>query len=270
MLSPLLLIGRGTQGSCTVQRVIDLLLQWTSVLPTSVAYQLIDGAASRPGMDQKHHVQVSLNGCGADPKVGQTAFRRLYAIILTAIEQQVLQLRSCHHVPCKLGPKELLTIWIVSGNGGSSGGMLQEVIDLCHDIARRLGIKKIRVNLLFLGPEMPLRDTTRSVTSEQELVVRQTAVSNFTRILRDHQSDALLTITPPYDAPFSIPACQRIWRMMIIDQSNGVYDLPTVADFTEMCALNLLGSIFTYSGIVTEDRYADHDGQGGTGRGRLS
>ena len=262
------LFGLGTQGSATVWRIIDDLQQMVGCLPRSCSLLMLDGATPPSGINRMHHMAIDLNGGGTDPNEGLRGFRENYRDILHAVEQNVLDLTNTDpHVPAIKSVREALVFWIFAGNGGTSGGMQQEAVDLCHHVARRLNVRQPFVRQMFLGADMPMADTERTVCTHQQLVVPQTAADNLARWLADHHSTELLTICPPGDKPFSIRACDRVASVHLVDQSNGCHDFAVTDELTEMVAQSALATIFTEAGTSEEHRIADLERMGITGRG---
>ena len=262
------LLGLGTQGSATVWRIITDLKRMVGCLPGSCSLLMLDGATPPSGISRMHHMDVDLNGCGTDPNEGQRVFRQHYRDIRHAVEQNILDLTNTDpHVPAIKSVREALAFWIFAGNGGTSGGMQHEAVDLCHHVARRLNVRQPFVRLVFLGADMPMRDTERTVCTRQQLVMPQTAADNLARWLSDHHSSELLTIRPPGDKPFSIRACDRVASVHLVDQSNGCHDFAVTDELTEMVAQSTLATIFTEAGTSEEHRIADLERMGNTGRG---
>ena len=268
MQMPVFLFGLGTQGSATVWRIITDLQRMVGCLPRSCSLLMLDGATPPSGINRMYHMDVGLNGCGTDPNEGRRVFREHYRDIRHAVEQNVLDLTNTDpHVPAIKSVREALEFWIFGGNGGTSGGMQHEAVDLCHHVARRLNVRQQFVRLMFLGADMPMADTERTVCTRQQLVMPQTAADNLARWLSDHHSRELLTICPPGDKPFGIRACDRVASVHLLDQSNGRHDFAVTDELTEMVAQSALATIFTEAGTSEEHRMADLEKMGITGRG---
>lgn len=261
------LIGLGTTGSKIVDKIARQAMDELGYLPTCFNYITIDAAGGEHLHSFERHHRLNLNGAGTDPKVGEAAFLQRYPKLFHALDRLVLDLRPDASMQVTSPVKEAATFIVVGGNGGSSGGFQQPTITLCHDVARERRISHPRVNLVSLGPEMPMKDSSRTVTDEQRRAVNQTAIGNFVKVTADHASPDLLTEQPPGRPAFSVPASKRVWAYTNVDQSNGSAQCGVTADFVEQVAASLFAASFTHATQSVEDRICDMEMMGTTGRG---
>ena len=137
MFVPTILIGLGTFGSRTVHRIVLHLNTELGRLPAACNYLNVDGAAPESDMDANHHKTIDLGGCGTNPNLGREQFRVHYDELRYILDKQVQDLSEIDpQVAVAHTPREATAFCVIGGSGGSSGGMLHEMISLVHDVAR--------------------------------------------------------------------------------------------------------------------------------------
>lgn len=261
------MLGLGSTGALIVDGVARKVLTELGQLPRSFDYLTIDGADGKRLSDPTKHRRLGLNGAGTNPWEGQRAFLKFYKDLHHALDQIVLNLQPDPSMMVTVPPREAITVNIVAGNGGSSGGMQQPAIMLCHDVFHARRVAKPRVNLVFLGPDMPMQDANRTVTAEQRETVCQTANGNATRAVADHMKPGLTIESPPGRPQFSIPTAHRIWGLTMLDHSNGWHQFGVTEHFVSMVTQSLYMATFTHCIESVEDRVCDLEVLGVMGRG---
>lgn len=267
MQMSLMLLGLGTTGTSIVDQIVRLVLQEFGRLPLSLGYLTIDTRDGNETLDPLKHRRLGLNGAGTDPRAGRDSFLREYESLFFAANQSILGLRPDPEAQMLIPAGEAVTFVCICGNGGSSGGMQEPAMMLCHDVGRERRIRTTRVNRVFLGAEMPIHDANRTVSVEQRQTIQQTAACNLTKVLADHASPELARMTPPARPHFSIPACDATWGLYLQDYSNGQFQCGTTAEFTALMARALFLMLFTHAGQSAEDRLIDLEALGTIGRG---
>ena len=259
MLMPELLFGFGTTGAKIVGRIADLLKAEFGRLPNTCNWLAIDGAARETDIDCEHFMSLDIDGCGTDPHKGYQRFMEAYFRIRYAVDQQVQNLSEYDPlVPVDNSPRDVLAARIFAGPGGSSAGMLHPMISLLHDVAQQRRIQKLRVYLVLMGADMPLRDSSRTVIREQKLAVPDNCANNLVRIFADITSSAVLQEHRPDGSTFKVPAAERVWAPAVVDQSNGQHEWSTTNELVEMIASAYFLQIFTIAGKYVEERDNDN------------
>ena len=181
---PCLLVGLGTTGTAVIHECIRFVGDAVGTVPSVCRYVTIDAAPIHDGSHQLHHIAIGTDGAGTNPHNGFRLFREHYDRIRHAIQQQVDQL--CVGVPGAIRPlktaREVTGFLVVAGSGGTSGGILDLTISVLHDCAQRRSIDDPRVEVLLLGPGMPLRDSSRQPLPEQITLIHNTYAENLRRI----------------------------------------------------------------------------------------
>lgn len=261
------LMGLGTTGSKIVDKAARQAKREFGELPACFNYLTVDAASGEHLLDFNRHHRMNLNGAGTDPKVGEAEFLKRYSQLFHTLSSILQDLRPDARMQVTTPVKEAVTCVIVGGNGGASGGFVQPAITLFQDVAREQRIVQPRLNVVSLGPEMPMKDSSRTVTDEQRRTVNQTSFNNFVKVTADHASPELLTECPPGRPAFTLPASQRVHAYASVDQSNGNCQCGTTEDFIEQVAASLFATTFTHVTQSVEDRIADMEMLGTTGRG---
>jgi hypothetical protein len=162
-----------------------------------------------------------------------------------------------------------VNILLVMGNGGT-GGAGDRAIGLLHDVSQERRLTA-RVHVLFLGAEMALRDKDRQTTVEQQQLVRATAGLKLRKFLRDMQTYGSVREPRPDGTNFPVVACERVWSLILADQSNGSSDHTTIQDSTHMLAQAMYLRFFTQAGPHLAERICDLRATGAmTGLGKPS
>jgi hypothetical protein len=258
MEMPALLCGLGTTGAEMMGGVVGLIHRELGRLPASMNYLAIDGASKGSARSDSHFLCVDRHGCGTDPRRGSEQFTRHYAEIRLAIDRQIQTLSLFDpEVPVFYSPRDALDVRIFAGCGGASGGMLHPMISLVHDIAQLRRIRDLRLHVVLMGHDMPMRDTARSVHSKQLATVSDTFSGNLLKIIADMCSSAALVEMRPDGTTLRLDAADRVWGLHVLDQSNGSFEWATTDGLSEMIAWQTFLEIFTHLGKFTEDRKKD-------------
>ncbi len=259
MLMPELDYGFGTTGAKIVGNITDLAKSEFGRLPNAYNWLAIDGAARETDIDREHFMGLAIDGCGTDPRQGYQRFMDAYFRIRYAVDQQVQKLSDYDPlVPVDNSPRDVLAVRIFAGCGGSSAGMLHPMISLVHDVAQQRRIQKLRVYLVLMGADMPLRDSSRTVIREQKLAVPDNCANNLVRVFADITSSAVIQEHRPDGSTFKVPATERVWAPAVIDQSNGQHEWSTTNELVEMIASAYFLQIFTVAGKYVEERDNDN------------
>ena len=266
----------GTTGSRIAHELVKKLLKelGSNRLPAGFNYLMVDAAAPHPGMDQDHFHRLAggLNGAGTDPKRGFDLFCTVetYEQLRFTLGSHVVDFgRSDPELPCCVPPREAVDFWIIGGCGGTSGGALDPAIKLIHDVAQQRNIQHPRVNVLLIGAEISLGDRTRSVTTKQQQVVRATAAGLVCKLAGDMANSQPIDETRPDGTSFSVSSSDRVWSLLLADQTNGQADCSTVDGLIRVVVEALFPRLFTMAGIHLGDRFKDFVELGSTGRGQL-
>ena len=270
MLMPAMLCGLGTSGAKMVQRIIAILESQLGRLPTACNYLLVDGASPDLAVDPRHFLALDLAGCGTNPHRGRQRFYAEYQRIRYALDQHLRTIDQFDpEVRVDNSPRDFLAVWIFAGCGGSSAGLLHPMITLAHDVARQQRIRQVRVFLVLMGADMPLRDSSHSVLLEQKLIVPDNCANNLIKVFADMASAAEISEPRPDGTVFTMPAADRVWAVSLVDQSNGFHEWSTTEELVEMVAWDYFLQIFTEVGKYLEDRNEDHERTGVVARGTL-
>ena len=264
------LLGAGTQGSTVVDMVVRRLTDELGDLPLSLCYLTLDGADGEKYLNPNRHVQFGVNGIGTDSARGQEAFLHVYDDVFRSAELSINQLNSSDsRMPAASGPGEGLDFIIVSGNGGSSGGLQQILVTLVNQLGIKLAISNFRVKLYFIAPDVSLNDPTRSISLNQHKTVMQTAACNLTQLNADFHVKELREFHTPIVDGFSMSSSERVWAPYLMTGSNGRKRISLVSDFNEMLSEIVLLTEFTRAGVFLEDRVKDPEQLGDFSRGRM-
>ena len=251
--------GLGTTGTRMANGAVHLLLRELERIPACLQYLMIDGASPDSiAVGNDHFISTDLHGCGTDPRQGELQFYRHYSEIHRAVDGQMQTISQFDPViPVCYSPQEALGVWIFGGCGGASGGMLHPMITLVNDVAQQRRVRHLRVHVVLMGPDMPMRDNTRSVHPKQRCVVADTFSGNLVKIIADMCSSVILAETRPDGTTFHMASADRVWSVTVVDQSNGSFQWSTTNELAEMIAWDCFLRIFTQLGKFEEDRVKD-------------
>ena len=259
MLMPELDCGLGTTGAKIVGGISDMATAEFGRLPNAFNWLAIDGAARETGIDSEHFMGLDIDGCGTDPRKGFQRFMDSYSRIRYAVDQQIQNLSEYDPlVSVDNSLRDVLAVRIFAGPGGSSAGMLHPMISLVHDVAQQRRIQNLRVYLVLMGADMPLRDSSRTVIREQKLAIPDNCANNLIRIFADITSSAVIQERRGDGTAFQVPAAERVWAPAVIDQSNGQHEWSTTNELVEMIAAACFLQIFTVAGKYIEERDNDN------------
>lgn len=259
MALPLLAVGFGTTGSKVVHNLAQTVRAENPAgeLPSAFEYLPMDAAVPQPEFDALnfHAIPGGIDGSGTHPLNGHRLFftQENYQQLRHTLNSKVLNiLRGLEAVASGQRAANFL---LVAGNGGTSGAM-DRAIGLLHDVAQERRVQ-IRVHVLFIGAEISVRDKNRQVTVQQQRLVRATASLNLRKILRDMITDGFIQEPRPDGTTFPVRASERVWSLILADQSNGVCDHATVDDLIHMLTKGLYLRFFTQAGTHLAERICD-------------
>lgn len=265
---PWLLVGLGTTGTAIIHQAIHFIVDAVGSIPSGCRYLTIDAAPIHAGPHQLHHIAIGTDGAGTNPHNGLRLFLEYYPLIRHALQCQIDQL--CSGVAAQTSPlktaREVSGFLVVAGSGGTSGGILDPTISLLHDCAQRRSIADPRVEVVLLGPGMPLRDSSRQPLPEQTTLIHNTYAENSRRIYGLMASPGRVRETRPDGTAFSAQAKQRVAALQKVDYTNGFFDFATTGELVDMLGHGVFVHLFTDAGKQVRERGCDHDGIGATGR----
>jgi hypothetical protein len=263
MMLSLIAVGLGTTGALVVNALATKVQfeRNRRSLPGTFDYLLVDAAAAQPGMDGTnfHQIPGGIDGSGTDPHEGHRLFfdQANYQQLRSTLNNRVMGLLAGDPEVPTQSPRQAMDFLLVAGNGGTSGGGLYRAIGVLHDVAQDRHIEQPRINVVFIGAEMSLRDKNRQVTLEQQCIVRATAACNLRKLLADMATDGYLQEARPDGTTFPVKASERVWSLTVADQSNGFSDHATIAELGHMLTEALYLRFFTPAGAFLAERLCD-------------
>jgi hypothetical protein len=259
MLMCKLIYGLGTAGTNIASRISALVKREFGRIPSSCNWLGIDGATRDPSVDSHHFIGLDVDGSGTRWYEGYRRFLDSYSQIRYVVDQQIQNLSEYDPiVSVEKSPRDVLDVSIFAGCGGSSTGMLQPMISLVHDVAQNRRIKELRLYLVLMGADMPLRDSSRILVREQTLVIPDNCANTLMKIYADITTPGTLEETRPDGSTFTVRSCDRVWAPAVIDQSNGQYEWSNTKDLVEMISWAYFLQTFTEAGKYIEDRDKDN------------
>lgn len=253
------LIGLGSAASRAVCHTADHALHEWGFIPDVFSYLCFDADADFPPAHREHCFALGVDGSGTDATVGLELFlAKLGDIADVLISRFHLLLGGDHRCPTEATARQATSIHLVAGSGGTSGGAVQPMITLLHDIAGRMGILELRVHVHWIGPEVALLDINRTITPEQNEIVHATFAANLTRSFADLAVDRLQQHMRSDGTTFCIRSRLRVLSQSLTGRSNGQVDSLTSADTEANMGWTLLQRCFTAAGIHHEGRTCDH------------
>ncbi len=268
MPHPWMLIGAGTTGTGIVQRAVRFIQDAAHRIPRGCRYLTCDAAPTFEPEHVLHHVAIGTDGAGTNPHNGRRLFFDHYDLVRHALQERVDELcrGTADFVTPAKAAREVTGFMIVAGSGGTSGGILDPLISLVHDVAQRRSIQDIRVHVVLLGPGMPLRDSSRQPLPEQIRLIHNTYAQNLQRIYGLMQTPGFVREIRPDGTEFYVKATRRVTRIYTVDYTNGLADFATTDELIEMLGHATFTCLFTQAGKHAIERARDHDGTGVTGR----
>jgi hypothetical protein len=259
----------GSTGSLVGHLLCQKILRELGRLPGPYAYLMVDAANPPAGADPHYFCQLGDSGFGTDPENGRLKIAEHYFHLRSVLRDHLERTASPDpvFVP-QFNPREILNVWIVGGCGGTSGGGLQTVVNVVHDFGQLERVADLRVHLVLLGPDMPMRDKTRRTIPEQRRVVQSTAAANLWRTIAEMTGDGLVTETRPDGTTFTVPAARRFASLTFVDQCNGKSQFSTTAGLAAMLADALFLRLFTDCNSYLFDRLRDYQQLGALGTPR--
>lgn len=233
----------GEAGHRVIRRVIETI---GGTLPPLIRYLLIDSDGRKNGWNPQHAFIYGVDGIGTVPTEGRKAFLERWDELRGLISARIDQLVAAADVRHRMtAPLRAIDIYVIAGPGGTGGGGLDLLITLIHQIAHERGIEEPRVHVILLGPEMPLRDRTRSLSSAQYDLIPATFGANCLLIVNNVVSPEIIQESPPTGPAFQLEACHRVYTVTALDWSNGSFSFSVTEAFLDMVADSLFLRIFT-------------------------
>lgn len=267
--SPVLGIGLGSTGSKLLLKLRELLLLEFGAVPDGFEFLMIDSAPSDDSMLAEHFVQLpeSHDGAGSDPNEGRKMMLDAYPAVRNVLRTMLQRLSATDpRVPCERSPELLVTFLIFGSCGGTSGGALEVAITLCHDLALEHRIGTPRVELVLIGANMARNDRSRSMSSQQSVVIPDTMANNLNALFADMRNPARAEFECPGRSPLSLRLSERVWSISLYDDSNGEFHFDTTPDLLQMIAHNSLFGTFTRISSELAARICDQVGLNETGQ----
>jgi len=254
------LIGLGTHGSEVTDSVLRLVEDQFGIFPSSCSHLTVDAADGTKYRHPNRHKQFGFNGIGTVAALGKEAFRCVYADVMKNLQLSIEDLDTSDvNLPVSKSAREALDIVIIAGNGGSSGGALDESITMAHQLFQKLRVTSARLKLYYISHEAALDDPSRTVSQNQRSAVMQTAACNLARLASDFYTNGRREYRQPGTDAFSMPTNERVWAHYVMSGSNGHHRMTLTDDFNLMMSHVILNIEFTHGGISLEDRVKDSE-----------
>ena len=264
---PWLLVGLGTTGTDAIHTVLHFVHEAIGKIPKGCRYLTVDAAPTQDMEHQLCHVAIGTDGAGTNPHNGRRLFLDHYDLVKHALQQQIDRL--CGSVADTISPlksaREVTGFLVVAGSGGTSGGTLDPMISLIHDCAQRRSIQEPRVQVVLIGPGMPLRDSSRQPLPEQVGLIHNTYAENLRRIYGLMQTPAHVRERRPDGTEFFVEASARVTGLQKVDYTNGLSDFATTSEFVGMLGHAIFSYVLTQAGEHARQRTRDNHGTGVTG-----
>jgi hypothetical protein len=265
---PWVLLGLGTTGTGVVQTAMRFLADAAKRIPRACRHLTIDAAPTFHPEHLLQHIQIGTDGAGTNPHNGRRLFFEHYDLIRHALQEQIDELcrGAADFVTPAMAARQVTGFMIVAGCGGTSGGTLDPMISLVHDVAQRRSIQEVRVHIVLLGPGMPLRDSSRQPLPEQIRLIQNTYAQNLLRIYGLKETPGFFREIRPDGTDFYVEASRRVTGIDKVDYTNGLADFATTDELVEMVGHAAFTCLLTHAGEHASERKRDHDGIGATGR----
>ena len=262
--TPTFLFALGSSMQSAVQGCIDRLHREVGRPPRQAGHLFIDADCPAVGTDTTHFVSLNINGAGTNPHVGRELSLEHRDKVYDAMQAHLDALFEPDSVcPAEKTARECTSFVLVGSNGGTSGGILDPMIDLVHEVARRRNIREPRVHVVLVGPDILVNDLTRSISPEQAVLIPSTFAQNVWKIYQSLTPGAPEREVGRFASLRHGGTPPRVFSLTIVDQTNGVSDWASTDDMTAMLADVLFFHCFTQAGIDFLGRTCDHRGCGG-------
>lgn len=275
MSSATTIIGIGTTGSESMIALHDLAyLATDGQLPQITRWVSLDADKdSRNSMSLSHQTTIEFLSVGLDGAgtvlgkgyaIGVKAFPEISNTILDAMSS--LNAANDPRLPLNKAPSSCQTVVLISGVGGTSGGINDLVLTACLKASAHLGHDIFRVITVTLGGEIPWRDINRSLNKDG---IRR-ILANYAECSMWRYSQMAtqrpITIEVPGHGRMRLPASTRISSNIELDWENPFVKLSTTQEVTNMLAASLFHRLFTAVGTSRASRECDDVTCGRTGQ----
>lgn len=258
MNNPTFFLGLGTTGSEAIREVIRHLTCEVGEIARGVNHLMIDATTCPQDVDPAHFLSLGVDGAGTRAELGRELFEEERETVREALLAHWGLLGPADPVwHIEKTMREVTSIVLVAGAGGTSGGALDPCIDLIHEVAEQRNIQECRVYLTSIGPEISLNDIGRKVTDSQRRVIPATFSQNLEKIYAEIGMSA--DFLHPFDHYYFRPE-ERVFSLQVADQSNGQHDLATTEDLVAMLGWVLFFQRCTRAGTHFDERVCDHRG----------
>lgn len=275
MSSATTFIGIGTTGSESMIALHDRVYRaLDGQLPRIARWVSLDAAKdSRDGMSLSHQTTIEFLSVGLDGAgtvlgkgyaIGVKAFPEIASTILDSMSS--LTAADDPRFPLNMPPASCQTVVLISGVGGTSGGISDLVLTACLKASAHLGHDIFRVITVTLGGEIPWRDVNRSLNKDG---IRR-ILANYAECSMWRYSQMAtqrpITIEVPGHGRMRLPASNRISSNLEFDWENPFVKLSTVEEVVDMLAASLFHRFFTAVGTSRASRECDDVTCGRTGQ----
>jgi hypothetical protein len=259
-----MLVGLGSTASRTVCRTVDCVSAEVGFRPNVLGYLCLDADAKFPPRHRYHCFPFDVVGAGTDPTKGLAMFLAKSADIWEVLKSHFATLLTGDpRFPTELSARQALTVHVVAGCGGASGGAEQAFINFLHHVARLFSIQILRVHVHRIGPDVPLADMTRNVSREQVEIVHSTFATNLGQSLTDFSLDDLREVVRYHDGhKLAVPSRLRVTSHSLTTRTNGQVDCLTSSDTEQKLAWALFGRVMTSAGMDHDSHICDEIGYG--------
>jgi hypothetical protein len=257
-----LLCGLGSAATRTVCRAVDHVIAELGYRPNVLGYLCLEADAKFPPRHRDHGFAFGVDGAGTDPTKGLQLLLAKAPEIWNVLKSHFSTLLAADpRFRTELPPRQALTVHVVAGCGGTSGGAEQPFINLLHHAARVYSIQLPRVHVHRIGPDVPLADTSRNVSREQIEIVHSTFATNFGQSLNDLALDEVREVVRYHDGhKLAVPSRMRVTSHSLTTRTNGHVDCLTSSDTEEKLAWALFGRVMTSAGMDHDSHICDEIG----------
>lgn len=275
MSSATTIVGVGTTGSESMIALHGLVHRATfGQLPKVTRWVSLDADKdSRDAMSLAHQTTIEFLSVGLDGAgtvlgkgyaIGVKAFPEIANTILDAMSS--LTAADDPRFPLNKAPSSCQTVVLISGIGGTSGGITDLVLTACLKASAHLGHDIFRVINVTIGGEIPWRDMNRSLNKDG---IRR-ILANYAECSMWRYSQMAtqrpITIEVPGHGRMRLPASTRISSNIELDWENPFVKLSTVEDVINMLSAALFHRLFTAVGTSRSSRECDDVTCGRTGQ----
>ncbi len=261
MRSPTAVIALGSTASRVLFRLINHISSEFDFLPETIACLALDADASVPDQYRSHFMSFGHDGAGTLGSNGRAMFLQERSKIAATLQRHLLPLLAGDlRTPTQLTARELTSVHVVAGPGGTSGGALHPMIDVIHDVMQKLSIGKVHVHLHLIDPSIPICDIHRNLTAEKQEIVPSNFAANVQQVLADFAIDETLQLKRVDGTTYLVRSQERVTSLSLYGRSNGRVDLQTSEEAETMLAWTLFQRCFRDCGMAHESLACDERG----------